>query len=158
MSILDRLAARLAGLISLGRVSSTSSKSSVQVRTGGSADQARWIQPAGLRARPTNAEAILVRLDSDELVAVIVGGRAYPVALAAGDVGLFDEHGNRVLLTSSGVSLGSGAGAAVAREGDAVAAAASMSAWITSVSTALTLTPPSDFGEVDEGSSEVTAS
>jgi hypothetical protein len=57
---------------------------------------------------------------------------------------------------SANVNLGP-ASAAVGRVGDAVAAASAMSTWISSVSTALGVTPPTDFGTIAAGSPKVKA-
>lgn len=168
MSAIDRIKARLAGLLRLGTARGVSGSSQVAVRATAEPDSIPWIQHAGIRARPTSGEAVVgaIGASSDSLVALVVGGRTFPVSLGPGEVVVYDEHGHRVLLTAAGISIGSSAGSPVVRVGDAVAAAAGMAAWITAVTTAVNAggpaTPPVvaplDFGTASEGSSEVSAS
>ncbi len=129
------------GVVSLGKVTSTTSPASArgraQVTVHGIADEVERIQPYGFLSRPTGGEAVLLAVggNRDDLLAIVVGDRRYNIALDDGDVVVADNRGNKVHLSDDGivvhadhvtiqsadVKLGDGAGGylPVTRQGDA---------------------------------------
>lgn len=107
---------------------------------------------------------------SDAVAILGVTDAAHPWSNVAADAATIghDGAGPRVEFRTDEIRLDGGT-AAVAREGDAVAAASGMSTWITAVNTALlgggvgvplvgvTVPAPTDFGVVDEGAARVKA-
>lgn len=93
-------------------------------------------------------------LDDAEGFLLELADQARAVINAPGGVDVDSE--GQVTLDGSEVVLNSGT-RGVARMSDTVAAATNMATWIASVSTALTLTPPTDFGTISSASSTVKA-
>lgn len=138
----------------IGRVISASltaaRRAAVKATLLGRPDEVPHIQPYGLQSHPlAGAEAVVISVGEtgDDLVAIVVGDRRYTLALAAGEVALADDLGQRVHMTRTGIvveanaiKLGAAASKLVAVAGDGVDATAGWAAWFASVSAA-TLVP-----------------
>lgn len=151
---------------------------------GGAPDDAmEAVQAPGLRTHPVvraSTEAIVFELPNGDRFAFVIdkGASEGAVALEAGetqlrgcamaasvvrirangDIELTPAAGRNVTLNVSGAGnvVLAGGTHAVAREGDAVAAGATMATWIHAVSTALTIpTEPTDFGTIAAGAPHV---
>jgi phage gp45-like len=170
----DRAANRLKGMVTLGRVRGASggaaARGEVLVEGMAGADEVPVVQAYGFQSRPADgAEAVVVQVGSnaDQALAIAVDDRRYRIALAGGEVAIYDDLGSRVVLKRGGVieveattvKLGASATAGVARVGDTVAIGADLAAWILAVTAATGVTPlvGSTAGAVSTGSAKVKA-
>lgn len=164
---LDRVADRLLGLLTWGKVTASRAIAArlgrVWVRTLGGDDELDHRQPYGFQSRPkVGAEAVVVSMGSsaEDRVVIMVSDRRFTLTLKEGEVALVDDFGQKIHLTredgividSAGIKLGAGATLGVARETDPVGPGASMAAWITEVSGVTSVAPPEDFGTITSGS------
>jgi len=93
----------------LGTVRSTTqaagARGKVQARILGAEDEHERVQPYGFTSRPiAGAECIALPTggNHDELVVIVIGDRRYSIALAAGEVAISDDRGQKIHLTQSG--------------------------------------------------------
>jgi len=144
----------IAGLLVRGTVLATNAAAAcqrlqAQLRAGEVADDIEHLEPYGLTAHALQgAEVVTASMGGDashQVVLIVSDRRHRPADLTAGEVCLYDNNGQRVHLTSSGVvieassiSLGGTAGTApVARVGDTVPRPADDQTWINAVNTFL---------------------
>ncbi len=137
MSVIDRLTAMTRGLISRGRVrlvddAGRAQSLQVEVHQGETDDDVEHLQPYGLTAVPlAGASALVVRVGAaaNHPVVLMVEDRRYRITgLEGGEVALYDDQGQAVILRRDGIELvtpheirlGEGADAGVARVGDEV--------------------------------------
>ncbi len=135
----------------------------------------------GLAARPPAGEPCLVaRAGGGPLNGVIVAcgsARYFPANMADGDVTLYckqsgvivylkasdgsvlisDNSSGTIKVDGSGNVVFNGGSLQVARKTDKVIADATMTTWITAVSTFCGATPPTDFGIINGGAAKVKA-
>lgn len=134
-------------------------------------DRTPYLQPYGLQSAPlegASAVQVAVGGDAGSLVTILVHDRRYTIALAAGEVALIDDLGQKVHLTRTGIvidadaiKLGGSASLGVARATDPVGPNASLTTWMTAVSGYIngvvpgTVTPalPTGLGTITTGSS-----
>jgi len=140
----------IAGLLVRGTVLATNAAAAcqrlqAQLRAGEVADDIEHLEPYGLSAHALEgAEVVTASIGGDashQVVLIVADRRHRPTDLTAGEVCLYDDNGQRVHLTSSGVvieassiSLGGTAGTSpVARVGDTVPRPADDQAWLDQV-------------------------
>jgi phage gp45-like len=170
----DRAATRLKNMITVGRIRRATAGAGVRggvvVEGLSGTDEVQVVQTYGFQSRPADgAEAVIVQVGSnaDQALAIAVDDRRYRVALAGGEVAIYDDLGSRVTLKRGGVieveattvKLGAGASAGVARVGDTVALGADLATWILAVTTATGVAPlvGTTAGTVSTGSAKVRA-
>lgn len=132
---------RIAGLVTLSKVTSTTApanaRGTAQVSANGVPDSIDRMQPYGFLSRPVGGIAVQVAIGSnrEDLMTICIEDKRYNIALEAGDVCVTDNRGNKVHLSDSGivvhadhvvvdspdVKLGDGSGGylPVVRQGDA---------------------------------------
>lgn len=119
--------------------------------------QAAVLEPFGHASRPpVDVVALVLRTGGQHVVVAVEDGANRPT-LAEGESALYNAHAALVLLNKDGEIVLNGGGAEVGRVGDAVTAGSSMASWISSVSSALGIGGPSDFGTISEGAEKVKA-
>lgn len=137
---------------------------------GTAVDDVEQLEPYGLAAvAPAGAHVLIVHVGADEShpVAVAASSPAHrPSGMTAGQVALYDSTGKVVMLSTSGIQLGTSASKGVARTGDTIAVSQSQFlTWISQVTTYInTLTPGtitpfvgSPTGTITSGSAVVKA-
>lgn len=91
---------------------------------GTAVDDVEQLEPYGLAAvAPAGAHVLIVHVGADEShpVAVAASSPAHrPSGMTAGQVALYDSTGKVILLSTSGIQLGTSASKGVARSGDTV--------------------------------------
>lgn len=130
----DRIADRLMGVLSWAKVEASRAAAAAVgfVWTKGPPqDRYQHWQPYGFQSRPLpGADALVVAVGSnaDQRIVWMVGDRRYTIELAAGEVVIVDDLGQKLHLTRTGIvidansiKLGASASLGVARETDPVA-------------------------------------
>lgn len=122
-------AARLLGMIRRGVLTSSrlvdGALRLVQARVGGTTvDDVELMEPYGLAAvAPAGSDVVIVHAGADEShpLALATSHRSHrPSGLTAGQVALYDSTGKVVMLSTSGIQLGTSASKGVARDTDTV--------------------------------------
>lgn len=165
MSWIRHILARLAQLVTFGKLQDTTAKAGtrakVRARVLGEDEEVPWLQPAGLQSRPYEGEALVLAPggSSDAAVAAVVAEPGWNIALGYGETALVTRPGSNgaayIKLEEGVVSIVVPAGTAglswrrillgsnahpngVARLADTVDANASMQAWMAAVNAAFT--------------------
>jgi len=100
---------RIAGLVTLAKVTSTTSPSgargTAQVTANGVPDSIDRMQPYGFLSRPVGGIAVQVAIGSnrEDLMTICVEDKRYNISLEAGDVAITDNRGNKVHLRDDGI-------------------------------------------------------
>lgn len=106
--MIDRLWARIAGMVTRWRISAVDSSQKCQQITvdGVSVEH---VEPFGFTSSPVpGAESVVVAAESDagNQVAIVVGDRRYRITgVESGGVCLYDVSGHRVVLDSDGITI-----------------------------------------------------
>lgn len=66
---------------------------------------AERLQPFGLTGVPVAGEGLVIRLTPDHGVAFVDDPTLRPTGMAAGDVTIYDGHGNRIDLRAGGITI-----------------------------------------------------
>lgn len=124
-------------------------------------DEVEVASPWGFRSlAPAGVEVIAVPLGGSSAAYIVIGAvdrTMGPTDLAAGDAALYSALASVVCRVSGKVEI-NGGGHAVARVGDSCAPSAEMAAWISAVSAATHVTPPTSTAyEISSGSATVEA-
>lgn len=107
---MSRTSDRILGMVDLAKVTRSvcleGAVAKVQTAGLGPDDEAQMWQPYGFGSAPlAGAEAIRVAVGShrEQMVAMVVDDRRYRISLAAGEVAISDDLGQKVHLTRTGI-------------------------------------------------------